>query len=65
MGHGGIKVVSKTTGIAESTIRIGKKELEQGISTKKLPKGLHDVSDEKRAGAGHSTAIRGLFVFIS
>jgi transposase len=34
VGHGGIKAVSKATGIAESTIRIGKKELEQGNSRK-------------------------------
>jgi len=34
IGHGGIKAVAKATGIAESTIRIGKKELQQGISTK-------------------------------
>ena len=34
MGHGEIKAVAKATGIAESTIRIGKEELQQGISTK-------------------------------
>lgn len=36
IGHGGIKAVAKATGIAESTIRIGKKELQQGISTKPM-----------------------------
>jgi len=34
VGHGGIKAVSKATGIAESTIRIGKKEIEQRNSRK-------------------------------
>ena len=34
IGHGGINAVAKATGIAESTIRIGKKELEQDISAK-------------------------------
>ena len=36
IGHGGIKAVAKATGIAESTIRIGKKELANGISTKPI-----------------------------
>ena len=34
IGHGGFKAVAKATGIAESTIRIGKKELQQSIPTK-------------------------------
>jgi len=34
IGHGGIKAVAKATGIAESTVRIGKNELDQGVSTK-------------------------------
>ncbi len=36
LGHGGIKAIAKATGIAESTIRIGKKELEQDISNKPI-----------------------------
>jgi len=36
IGHGGIKAVAKATGIAESTIRIGKKELKQDIATKPI-----------------------------
>jgi len=34
IGHGGIKAVAKATGIAESTVLIGKNELDQGVSTK-------------------------------
>ena len=37
IGHGGVKAVARATGIAESTIRIGKKELKQGAITTKTP----------------------------
>ena len=37
IGHGGVKTVARATGIAESTIRIGKKELKQGAITTKTP----------------------------
>ena len=49
-GPGGISVVSKVTGIPECTIRIGKKILRNAFQPKP-PKGLHDESGEKGAGA--------------
>lgn len=38
LGHGGIVAVSKATGIAESTIRIGRREIETRLSQKNLQK---------------------------
>lgn len=49
MGHGGIKAVAKATGIAESTIRIGKKELEQRTSVGIAAKRKRRI---RREGAG-------------
>ncbi len=34
LGHGGVVAVSKATGIAESTIRIGRREIKTGLSQK-------------------------------
>lgn len=33
LGHGGVAAVSKATGLAESTIRIGRKEIQSSVST--------------------------------
>lgn len=49
IGHGGIKTVSRATGIAESTIRIGKKDLEQGIVPKSRE---NEVRRIRRKGGG-------------
>jgi hypothetical protein len=49
LGHGGIKAVAKATGIAESTIRIGKKELEQNTSTKPIKRSPRQI---RRKGGG-------------
>jgi transposase len=49
IGHGGIKAVANATGISESTIRIGKKELDQGISNKSIEGPLRRI---RRKGGG-------------
>ena len=49
IGHGGIKAVARATGIAESTIRIGKKEIKQDASTRPTEKPPRRV---RRKGGG-------------
>lgn len=48
IGHGGVKSVARAIGIAESTIRIGKKELKQGVisAPEAIPRRI------RRKGAG-------------
>ena len=52
IGHGGIKAVSKATGIAESTIRIGKKDIEQSITRKSRE---NEVRRIRREGGGRKS----------
>jgi len=49
IGHGGVKAVASATGIAESTIRIGKNELKQGTLSTKTPEAQRRI---RRKGAG-------------
>jgi len=56
MGHGGVKAVSRATGIAESTIRIGKKELKQGAIARKPPQTVPRRIRKKGAGRKPLTA---------
>jgi len=56
IGHGGVKTVARATGIAESTIRIGKKELKQGAITTKTPETIPRRIRKKGAGRKPLTA---------
>ena len=56
IGHGGVKTVARATGIAESTIRIGKKELKQGAITTKTPETAPRRIRRKGAGRKSLTA---------
>jgi hypothetical protein len=56
VGHGGVKTVARATGIAESTIRIGKKELKQGAITTKTPETVPRRIRRKGAGRKPLTA---------
>ena len=48
IGHGGVRAVSKATGLAESTIRIGRSEIAR---TSKIPKG-QETRRIRKKGAG-------------
>lgn len=48
LGHGGVTAVSKATGLAESTIRIGRKE----ILSPSLPKKKEDLTRRVRQKGG-------------
>ncbi len=49
LGHGGAKAVATATGIAESTIRIGKKEIERGTTARQPASRKRSI---RRKGAG-------------
>jgi len=49
IGHGGVKAVARATGIAESTVRIGKKELERGTAAR-VPEATRRRIRRKGAG---------------
>ena len=49
LGHGGVATVSRATGLAESTIRIGCRELRQSRRTKENPR---EAGRVRREGAG-------------
>jgi hypothetical protein len=52
LGHGGVITVSRATGIAESTIRIGRKEIQKGFVFKKKENNLVQV---RQKGGGRKT----------
>lgn len=54
IGHGGIKAVSKATGLAESTIRIGKKELSENTKNVNFEKEQRRV---RKKGAGRKLLV--------
>ncbi len=49
LGHGGVATVSRATGLAESTIRIGSRDLRQSRRTKGNPR---EAGRVRREGAG-------------
>lgn len=56
IGHGGVKAVARATGIAESTIRIGKNELKQGTLSAETPEAARRI---RRKGAGRKPLTAG------
>ncbi len=56
IGHGGIKAVAKATGIGESTIRIGKRDLDQGTVARSPEATQRRV---RRKGAGRKPLTAG------